>query len=352
MCMNLYRHIDRSKVQFDFVKHSPGKGAFEDEIISLGGQIYEAPRYRVYNQLSYERWWRRHLKAHPEHQIIHGHFFSHSAVYFRVARQFGRTTIGHVHMAPASHKNISFTRRMKLAIVEQTERYSDICLACSEESGKWLFPNKGFTVLRNGLDCNQFRFDQAIRKEMRSSFGLGNSLTLGTVANLSPVKNPMGLLDILEEVLCLRSDTKLLWVGEGPMRESIEARIHADGIEDSVILLGSRGDVSCLLQAMDIFLLPSFSEGLPMSLIEAQAAGLPCYVSNSVTHEVDITGMCNFLDINDRKQWAERIINNTDCRKDTSYYVMDAGYDIHETATWIQDLYLSIVAGNYKYQDR
>ena len=136
--------------------------------------------------------------------------------------------------------------------------------------------------------------------------------------------------------------TKLLWVGDGPCRTEIEQKIVEEDLQDSVVLLGTRTDVPGLLQGMDCFLLPSFNEGLPVSVIEAQAAGLPCYISDAVTREVDITGLCTFLPINDEKKWGDSILSYSGVRIDTSDYIRRAGYDVHDTAKWLQEFYLSI----------
>ena len=114
MCMNLYRRIDRNRIQFDFVKHGPEAGMFEEEIRALGGRIYEAPRYKLYNHIAYCRWWRRHLENHPEHQIVHGHYFSISAIYFHVAHQLGRITVGHSHSTAVSRSSRIQTRLKRL----------------------------------------------------------------------------------------------------------------------------------------------------------------------------------------------------------------------------------------------
>lgn len=336
MCMNLYRKIDRSKVQFDFVKHTPNKGAYEDEITSLGGYIYIAPEYRVNNHFIYCGWWKRHFRNHPEHLIIHGHYFTISAVYFRVAKKFERITIGHIH---ATRVNSI----LKSVYVNAIKYYADYKLACSTEAGNWAYKSYPFKVLFNAIDLDIFRYSQPTRQEMRLRLGLNDELILGTVANLSRVKNPMGLIDIFHEVYKLMPRIKLVWVGEGDLRKEIENRIHAEGLEERIILLGVREDVPNVLQAMDKFLLPSFNEGLPVSVIEAQASGLPCYLSDTITKDVDITGRCCFLSVDQPEIWAKEILKENSAREDTSRYIRDAGYDINATVEFLQDFYLKLV---------
>ena len=348
MVMNLFRYIDRTKIMFDFVKHTSKTGAYEEEILNLGGRIFEAPRYNLYNHIQYVSWWKRFLLQHPEYLIIHGHFFTISGVYFAVAKSCGRITVGHSH----STETVSDWKRRPVHhivsnyYVSQIEKYSDYALACSNKAGNWLFKNKKFVVLNNAIDCERFRFNENKRNEYRRMFDLGDEIVVGTVANISNVKNPMGLLDIFIALKALKPKSKLIWVGGGDGKAEVENRIKKENIEELVIMLGRRDDVADILQAMDAFLLPSYNEGLPVSVIEAQGAGLPCYISNRVTNEVDITGLCHFLPIEQPDNWAEKwakiILNDRTCRKDMSALIRESGYDIQTTSKWLEDFYLSI----------
>lgn len=338
MCMNLYRNVDRSRLQFDFVKHTPSIGAFEEEIRALGGKIYEAPRYRVYNYLSYQSWWKKHLFAHPEHQIIHGHFFTVSSVYFKIAHKFERITIGHSHST--NQQSSTLKTWLKKKIQRHTEEYSDYCLACSQNAGKWLFPHKKFIVLNNAIDAEKFKYSPAVRAEMREQLGLSNNFVLGIVGSLSEVKNPMGTIEIFKVVHNKAPNAKLLWVGGGGLVHDIKSKLEEEHLTDAVIMTGVRPDVDRLMQAMDVFILPSLWEGLPVVLMEAQAAGLPCFVSEAVTTEAAITDLCTFLPLNQPELWAEKILKtNRSVRKDTSEQIKAAGYDIHTTAKWLEDFY-------------
>ena len=335
MCMELYRHFDRSKVQLDFIKHTPNIGDFEKEIINLGGRIYEAPRFELLNLYKYFSWWNNHLDEHPEHQIIHGHFFTISAAFFRIAKKKGRTTVGHIHAS-------TIKGLIKNLMVKRISKYADYAFACSFKSGKWVYQNREFKVLHNALDTNVFKYSLLIREKTREELGIHNELVIGTVANFSMVKNPNGLIDIFLAIKKNMPDVRLIWVGDGKLRPLIEDRILQERISDSVLLLGVRSDVPRLLQAMDIFLLPSFNEGLPVSMIEAQAAGLPCFVSNTITKEADITGLCHFLPINKPDIWASEISNLKIKRMDMSKKIREAGYEINDTSDYMQDFYLSI----------
>lgn len=339
MCMNLYRNIDREKVQFDFVKHSDAAGAFEEEILALGGRIFTAPRYKLYNKRQYVSWWRSFLRAHPEYRIIHGHFFTISPVYFQVAHEFGLHTIGHIH---ASSTGTSLKERIKLHNLMKIEKTSDSCFACSKTAGKWIYKNKPFIVLNNAVDTEKFALDTTKRIVMREELGLApDDVMVCVVANIHSVKNPIGTIDVFKAIREKMPTARLFWVGDGGMRTELQEKITAEGLSDCVTLLGVRGNVADILQAADVFMLCSFSEGLPVVTIEAQASGLPCLLSSAITTEADITGLCCFLPIDQSEVWADamsELINTP--RTDTSEQIKAAGYDIKTTSAWLTDFYL------------
>lgn len=346
MVMSLFRHMDREKIMFDFVKHTGQKGAFEDEIKELGGRVYAAPRYKIYNHLQYTLWWRSFLRQHREYKIIHGHFFTISCVYFKVAHDEGRITIGHSHCT-ASPKNqvtrpvVNYLGNLMIGRIEQN---SDYCMACSIDAGEWVFKNKPFKVLNNAIDCILFKSDYKIGQDVRKEFNLGGSLIIGNVSRFNLQKNPYGTLDIFKLVHERISDSKLLWVGDGPLRAEVQSKAEQYGIEKDVIFTGVRDDVDRLLQAVDAFVFPSFYEGLGIAAVESQAAGVDTYCSDTVPSEVKITDLCHFLSLNDLNKWADCICS---LEPDHIHPIMvnqvkAAGYDIRETANWLQDFYLSL----------
>ena len=339
MCMNLYRHIDRSKVQFDFVKHTHSKGAFEDEIIALGGRIFEVPKYKVYNHISYCFWWKKHLKKHKEHRIIHGHFFTIAPIYFKVAKKFYCKTISHSHCT--LDNNMTIARRIKKYILSYIEIYSDYCFACGQDAGEWLYPHRKFKVINNAIDTESFVFSEEKRAEIRKEFGIGNELVIGHVGNFAPVKNHRFLVDVFKIIHDKNPNSKLIMVG-GNDRSFIENKVNSLCLSDAVIFTGVRNDIADVLQAFDVFAFPSISEGLPVTVVEAQATGLKCFISDAVTKEVDLTGRCEFLSINDPMLWAEKILSSDLTKVDTSSKIKEAGYDIKTTAKQIERFYLKL----------
>lgn len=346
MCMNLYRKIDKTKVQFDFVKHTSEKGVFEDEICELGGKIYVAPPFKIFNYLQYYSWWKNHLRKHPEHQIIHGHYFTISSVFFSIAKKINRTTVGHSHSTSIGQKkflNIKYI--IKTIIKNRIEKTSDYCLACSSEAGKFLYPNKNFHILKNAINTDFFVFNQNMRCKMRNELGYNDNYTVFcVVASFSHAKNPLGVVDIFKQIHLDNPNTKLLWVGDGPLRNSFEEKVKECGLSDEIKLLGVRNDTFNILQAADVFMLASFFEGLPVSVVEAQASGLPCLLSDGISKESAITDLCLFLPIDKPELWSQAILNiDFDNRRNTKDDIVAAGYDVETTAKWLEEFYTNII---------
>lgn len=343
MCMNLYRKIDRNKVQFDFVKHSEKKGVYEDEIISLAGRIFEAPDLKKVGLFHYKKWWLNHLIAHPEHMIIHGHFFTVSKIYFSVAKSLGRITVGHCHSVNFRYGLKESARRL---FYKGTEKYCDFCLACSEQSGKFFFPNRDVKIIKNGIETEKYKFNIETAGAVREEFGLNGDFVVGVVGSITEVKNPFETIRIFKEVLKREPEAKLLWLGTGTLKEQLEEKIREEHLEGKVILAGIRLDVYRVLQAMDCYIMPSLMEGLPVALIEAQAASLPCFCSDIITKEADVTGLCEYLPLKNEELWAERILAGKGKeRKDMTEKIEVAGYDVSKNAKCFEHFYLEECLG-------
>lgn len=346
MCMNLYRKIDKTKIQFDFVKHTSEECAYDEEIKSLGGKIYVAPRFNILNYNSYCKWWKNHLITHPEHQIIHGHYFTISSIYFKVARSLKRITIGHSHIAGSGIDN-SYTlkKAIKIFIRKNVKNTSDYRLACSKIAGEFLYGNKNFTVLNNAIDTNAFIYDEEIRFKKRCELGFSEQeKVLCVVGRIEEQKNPIGTIDIFSHIYKKNNNYRLLWVGDGTMRKNLENKIHDSNLDDVVTLLGVRSDISEILQATDAFLLASFFEGLPVVAIEAQASGLPCLLSDGISKEAAITDLCKFLPIDNPELWSQAVSDiDFNYRPNTKEKIVTVGYDVETTAKWLQEFYFSII---------
>jgi glycosyltransferase involved in cell wall biosynthesis len=347
MIMSLYRHMDTSKVQFDFLVHTDQEGVYDKEIIERGGEIHHAPEYHGYNHLAYKAWWRSFLKEYPEYHILHFHIRGTAAIAIPVARNMGRITIAHSH-------NTSNGNRVKAVIKNFFQRSlrkdATYLFACSEPAGTWLFGKnvlqaKNFFLWKNAIDVDSFTFSLEARKKMRDEFKIQDSFVVGHVSRFSSAKNHMFLLEIFKDIHQKNPRSKLLLVGDGELRESIERRIKELNLEDAIIITGFRADVPDIMQAMDVFLFPSLFEGLPVTLIEAQASGLVVVASDKIAPEVQVTPLLHFISLDEpASYWSDFVLNYThsDERVSPLKEIASAGYDSLQSAKELQEFYLRI----------
>lgn len=343
MIMNYYRHIDRNKVQFDFVENTDKVAVFDDEIKALGGRIYRCPHYNGKNHFVYVNWWKTFFKNHvDEYPIVHGHLGSTAAIYLSVTKKYGAYTIAHSHSAGGGSI-------MYRAFAYPTRYVADHFFACSRDAGISRYGKKAGSdvarcqVVNNAIDTRMFAFNSEKAQYIRNTLHIeSDSLVVGHVGRFSPPKNHSYLIDIFAEVHKREPNSVLLLVGDGDGRKNIEKKVRSLGLEDSVIFTGVRSDVSDLLQAMDVFVFPSLYEGLGIVNIEAQAAGLPCFISDKVPKECIITDLVKSIPLGaPPKTWADEILSAKNVqRKNTGELIIKAGYDIEENAKRLQDYYM------------
>jgi len=343
LIMNIYRKIDRSKLQFDFILHCKEKTAFEDEIQALGGRIYRLPAFKVVNILSYRKAFRNFFREHREYKVIHGHAMNTASIYLDEANKAGLHTIAHSHTTSNGKGPSAWIRDF---FKRNLYRIAEYRFACSEEAGKWLFRDKAsFKVIRNGIISENFIFNAQSRKKIREEFHIDSSATvIGNVGNLLASKNHSFLIDIFSCYLKKNSNSYLLIVGSGSLKEELEEKAARLGIQKNVIITGARRDVNQILNAMDYFVFPSVFEGLPVTLVEAQCNGLKCFISDTISDEVVLTDLVSKKSLDANAQaWADAIPDSPDCeRKDMSEAIKKAGFDITETARQLQDFYLNL----------
>ena len=350
LLMNLYRKIDREKVQFDFVVHDRKKGDYDDEIKALGGKIYYVPRYNGINHLLYVKEWRQFFLAHPEYPIIHGHMRSTASIYLKMAKKFNKIAIAHSH-GTSSRGNV--IERSVKALMQYPIRYTaDYFFACSKKAGIWLFGTKicngrNFFILKNAIDSAEFVFSEEIRDKVKNDLDLKGHYVIGHVGNFDYQKNHFFLIDIFNCVCKKDSACSLVLVGSGSvsLQKKIQEKVLKNGLTDKVRFLGKRTDVKDLLNAIDIFVFPSHHEGLGIVAVEAQANGLKCILSDKIPQEVKILENLEFLSLKAPiEYWADRILAYKDgyMREDMQKEVKAAGYDIKDTAQWLTEFYLGL----------
>ncbi|MDD4851423.1 MAG: glycosyltransferase [Gemmiger sp.] len=339
--MNVYRTIDRTKVQFDFLYHYDKPCFYDYEIQALGGQITKLTVRQDNNLPRYLHQLSAFFEAHPEYKIVHGHYSGFGKYYNKAARRHGvPVRVGHSHNTAYEHNLVGqLDRWMSHSFVHELTD----CFACSQLAGQFLFGNHPFTVLPNGVDTALFaKFDPKRRAHLRSHLGVAeNELLLGHVGRFSAQKNHDGLLRIFAALYQQLPTAKLLLLGTGPLEENARALAKELHIDDRVIFAGVRTAVADFYNAMDAFMLPSLFEGLPVVLVEAQTAGLPCFVSDTVDHGAAFADNLHFLPLSDPAGWV-RCIKGADFTRNPAAQAqaMAAGFDIHTAANTLQEFYL------------
>lgn len=339
MLMNYYRHIDRTQVQFDFLTHRDFKADYDDEIESLGGKIYHLPRLVPWSK-SYKRELRDFFNSHPEYKIIHVHQDCFSGVICQIAKECGiQIRIAHSH---CTSQDRNWKYPIKRLYMKNIPKFATDLMACGQKAGEWMFGGVPFKILNNAIDVDAYVYNPCKRDEIRTKFGVNDSLVIGHIGRFSPPKNHSYLIDIFSEIHKRNPNSVLLLVGDGDGRKSIEEKVDFLGLRDFVIFTGVRSDVPDLLQAMDVFVFPSLYEGLPVTIIEAQAAGLPCFISDKVPAECMITDLVKSIPLSVSPEvWADEILSSKNVqRENTKEAIIKAGYDIEENAKWLQNYYI------------
>lgn len=308
--MNLYRRMDRRDIQFDFLVHHAREGLFDSEILDLGGRIHHLPVLDDFRLPRYRKQLRFFFAAHPEYRIVHGHLSSLAMFYLGAARAQGVPwRIAHSH-------GDSFVRSpkgcAKYLLFRGAARNANARFACSEKAGQYLFGGRPFQVWRNAVEPERFAYDPAARAEARRALGLRpDDRLIGHVGRFNPQKNHAFLVEAFRRVYRQEPAARLLLVGGGELTEKVRAQVARAGLAQAVLFAGVRRDVEQLYQAMDAFVLPSRFEGLPLTGVEAQYAGLPCLFSDVVTREVRISPEAAFLPVGAGSEdlWAQQMLS-------------------------------------------
>lgn len=340
MIMNYYRHIDREKVQFDFLVHRQERAAFDDEIESLGGRIYRLPRLVPWSK-SYLSALNHFFDEHPEYKVVHVHQDCLSSVILKAAVQHNiPVRVAHSHSA-SQDKDLKYP--IKLWYKRDIPKYATNLFACGKGAGDWMFGGASYQIINNAIDVAAYTYDPTKRQEMRRQLGFENEFTIGHVGRFNQPKNHSFLLDIFAALLKKESNAILLLAGGGEDMPKMQAKAQTLGIAKHVRFLGVRSDVADLMQAMDVFVFPSLYEGLPVTMVEAQAAGLPCLISDKVPSECILSdGLVDILPLSaDLEAWAEKILEKREVpRTDRRAEIAAHGFDITTEAVKLQEFYL------------
>lgn len=347
--MSQYRKLDKKYIQYDFVNLSKDdKMAFSEEIKNNGSKIYSVPKRKYHPFLHYYEMMKIlfHNRKKYKYIVLNTcHLYYIFPLFFAKIIQIPNRII-HSHNSDDEIK-ISFFRKILININKILMHFSVTDYwACSEIAGKWMFKNRNFRVIHNAINVSDFVYNESIRQKVRTKLGLlKDEFVIGHVGRFSYQKNHDFLIDVFNEVHRRLPESVLILIGDAVEDElyinKAKKKVKELNLVENVRFLGIRNDVPEIMQAMDCFLFPSRFEGLGIVIIEAQTAGLPCYVSSVIPNEVKITNLVDFISLNESPEnWAEKIIKNKNYkRKDVSKEIIKAGYDINTEIKKIQKFY-------------
>ncbi len=355
--MDLYRHLDRSRVQFDFLVHTTEPGHFDGEIGKLGGRIFRVPRFRIYNYFSYRKAMVSFFNAHHEFRAVQGHITSTAAIYLPIARRAGvPVAIAHARSAGVDK---GLKGRLTRWLRRDLSQKADYLFTCSELAGVSVFGEQavreGRTVfIPNAIDCGAFSYGEKVRERMRRELGVSGKYVIGHVGRFHYAKNHEYLLRVFaalvggrgsagEEGKCGKREYVLLLLGEGGGMDAARELAKELGIWDRVYFLGNHSNISDYYQAMDYFVYPSRFEGLPGTVVEAQAAGLRVLMSDTICREAAVTELVHVMSIQeDARAWAAYIDSHAQYgRRSYASEMAKAGFDVQAQAQRMMKFYES-----------
>ena len=346
--MNYYRHLDREKVQFDFLYFYQMPNTFEAEIKNLGGRTYYLPKPSIQRGISVYREYDRFFRERSvEYKAVHLHEVYLNLLIMPLARKYGiKHLIAHSHNTKYSDKMLNAVRNRILCF--PLKNLATLYFACSEPAGRALFGKKAaklgkVRIIKNAINVKTFKFNSEVRARIRQELKIEDHFVVGHVGRFSKQKNHDYLLKIFVEIQKIKPNSILMLIGHGPLCEDIKNKTRSMGIENSVIFLGVKRNVEEYFQAMDVFILPSLFEGLGIVAVEAQCSGLKCLVSDVVPHEARITHKFQYLSLHDNPvKWAIAACSDTKGDRNDAFNNNIKSFDIEVQAKDLEDIYLSL----------
>lgn len=341
--IDLYSNIDRQKYQFDFITLNDDKQFYDNKVYELGGN--RIPLKKSGKKLSIFDI----IKLLKKYDIAYFNLSKPSSIMKLplLCKLLGTSNIIiHSHNSYYDSKNLA--DKILIILGRHYSKYiAKYMFACSEDAATWMFGNKvvkrnRYLYIKNGIDSKKYEYNKIIRDTVRNKLFINrDALVIGHIGRFEEQKNHKFLLDIFSELKKLEKNSYLILVGNGSRFADMKSYAKEIGIDKSIYFLGERNDVSDLLQAMDIFVLPSLFEGLPIAGVEAQASGLICFFSSSISRKTDITGNVRFLNLADGPEiWAKKIYEDRNYKRtSTRDKIIDKGFDISETSKKVSDIF-------------
>lgn len=344
MAMNITRFIDKNIFQCDYLVFGDEVGQYEEEAVKLGSKVIHIPSPNE-GYLNYIRNLKKILISN-KYDVVHAHTLLNNGLTLKVAYKCNiRRRISHSHSTDSGRKENLLYKIYKYTMKKFILKYATDYFACGIEAGEYLYGKNKFKyagkIINNGILIENYVFDEKKRRKIRQRLKLDNQLVIGHIGRITSAKNHSYLIDIFYELSKKEANSKLIIVGDGELRPFVEKKISELGLDKKVILTGMISGVEDILQAIDMFVFPSLYEGFPVALIEAQASGVPCLVSDNISHQVRITDLVTFMSLEDHpNKWAEKIIElKAEKRTDRSQEMIVKGFDVYTTIRLLENIY-------------
>jgi len=345
--MNYYRHIDRAKIQFDFICDADSTCIPYDEIKELGGNVILCPPYQ--KVFKYQKFLINLFKE-KKYKIVHSNINTLSVFPLRAAKKAGvPIRIAHNH-ATTSRKE--WKRNILKKIFKRFIKfYSTDYMACSIKAGKWMFGNKNIIqnkvfILNNAIDVQLFKYNEVVRNKIRKEYEIkDNQIIIGHVGRMMQTKNQEFVIKVFYE-LVKENDCILMLAGDGPDKEKIINQVDGLNLSSKVIFLGQKNNIADYYEAFDVLILPSLYEGFGMVTIEAQCSNLPCVVSTGVPFETKINENYLFCDLScGEKSWAKSILSliKLNRRSDKTKRITEFGFDVNIESKKLENKYFQLL---------
>ena len=339
--MNYYRHIDKSKVQFDFVMHKGSKQDYINEVKGMGAKVYEVTPYnRSIVKFTYEIY---KIIKEGKYQIVHSNMNALSGFPLMVAYIAGsEVRILHNHTTDSREEKLRSL--VKRVLRPSAKVFANQYWACSKLAGEWMYgkeavENGKVTILNNAIDLNKYAFNQEKRDRLRKELSIEDKFVVGHIGRFTKQKNHEFLIDVFAEVAKQKNNAVLLLIGDGSLKNKVKEKVKRLNLNDKVVFLGVRSDVADLYNVMDVFVLPSFYEGLPVVGVECQANGLHFICSDNVTQEVVLSKVVTLLSLEiGVGAWCKEVLKfSSKGRIETREELEKSGFDISVECSKLED---------------
>lgn len=342
--MNIYRNINREKYQFHFAVHTDEKGDYDNEIKMLGGQIYRFPNFRN-NPIKYIKTWKKFWQNNKNNYSIF-HFHTNTLANIYAIKEAKSNNFNNIII----HAHSGYAHRDRLQLLhdlthKKNQKYVDTkkikCLSVSNKASSWVFGKNDISIINNGIDYEKFRKNDKKKESAKKRLKIpDNYKVIGHIGNFLKVKNHTFLLEVFKHINKENPDTILLLMGDGPEKNNIEEQIKQTNNLNNVIFLGNVPDVDLYINCIDVFIFPSYYEGLPLSLIEAQVNEIPTIYSNSIDDAIEVSNYIIPLSLNlGAEKWAKEALVLFSTLENGEPFYIDEKYNIDNTIKEITDIY-------------